>query len=323
MATSVLFSTLSGVLNTVIAPEVQRTFNAQARTTALLQRVPVDGKNATWDFEGTGAAVETFNDGDDVSTYSADDAYQATLALQGLRSNIRAGHQALAAARRAGPASLGAYWKRLALNSMRKFASVVNQAVFAGSGSFVGLAAAILDSGTYAGIDRGSNAHLRSYVIDPGSLTAPTIAQIRTDVSAIYDNCGEIPPIGVCGTAVYNKLAGLFTEVRRINAPGLMDLSVTGIEVDGCMIIKDKDCTANALYYLNPNYLELQYLPQVEMDGAFDIEANDGETSLNLGIKGYDLARVGAAERGSFESFLQLVVRHPKAMGKRLNINPA
>lgn len=329
MATSVLFSALSTALNTVIAPEVIRTFNAQARTLGMIPKVGCLGQNATWDFEGTGAAVETFNDGDDVSNYSADDAYKAVLALQGLRSNIRVGHQALAAAKRSGPAALGQLWERTALNSIRKFASVVNQALYAGSGSFVGLAAAILDSGTYAGIDRGTNTQFRSYVIDPGSLTAPTIAQVRTDVSAIYDNCGEVPPIGVAGTLVWNKLASLFSEVRRItqDASGggarVMDLTVDVIEVDGCKIYKDKDCTANALYYLNPAYLEVQYLPQVEADGSYDINADDGSQSIDLGLKMYELARVGAAERGTLESFLQLAVRNPSAMGKRLNINPA
>lgn len=323
MATSVLFSTLSGVINTLIADEVIRTFNAQARLLAKLPKTPVLGQNATWDFEGTGAAVETFNDGDDVSNYSADDPYKAQLVLQGLRSNVRAGDQAVAAAKNAGPAALGAFWRRLSLNAMRKFASVVNQALYAGSGSFVGLAAAIADTGTYATIDRSTNANFRSLVVDPGSLTAPTIAQLRGDIATIYDNCGEVPPLAVCRTAEFNKIAGLFTEVRRINEAGRMDMTVDAIEIDGCILMKDKDCTANAIYYLNPNYLEVQYLPQDAVEGGFPIMASDGQSELNLGIRGYDLARVGAAARGTFQSFLQLVVRHPKAMGKRLNVNPA
>lgn len=326
MATSVLFSTLTSVINTVIADEVIRNFNAQARTLAQIPKVQCLGQNATWDLETSGAAVETFNDGDDVSNYSADDLVKPSLSLQGLRSNVRVGHLAEAAARRAGPRSLGQFWQRLALNAMRKFASVVNQAVFAGSGSFVGLASQIADSGTWAGIDRGTVTDARAYLVDPGVATDPTIKQIRDDLATIYDNCGEVPPIGVCPSAVFNKLSGLFTEVRRINqdASGgggrVMDLTVDVIEVDGCKIYKDKDATAGALYYLNPAYLEIQYMPQVEAEGAVDILADDGSSSLDLGIKAYPLARVGAAERGTFESFLQLVVRKPKAMGKRLNI---
>jgi hypothetical protein len=326
MATSVLFSGISTALNVVIADEVNRTFNAHARTIARLAKDEVLGQNMTWDVETTGAAVETFNDGDDVTVYSADDIVKPTLALQGLRTNVRVGHQVMATAQNAGPRALGKLFDRTLMNGLRKFGSVANQAVFAGNASMIGLASAIDNTGLYAGVDRSTVAQFRALKSDPGTPTALTLAQVRQDLSDIYDACGEVPPLGVASSSVFNKFAALFSEFRRINqatndmGDRTLDFTVDAIELDGCLFIKDKDCTASAIYYLNPNYIDIGYLKQVDRPGALPIRVNSNQGEFDLGLMYYDLGRNGAAERGTIEGFLQMAVRKPNAMGKRVNI---
>ena len=326
MATSVLFSGISAALNVTIADDVIRTFNAHARTVARLTKDRVVGQSMVWDAETTGAAIETFNDGDDVVNYSGDDIVKPVLALQGLRTNIRVGHQALATAANAGPAGLGKLFSRTIQNGMRKFGSVLNQAVFAGNGSFVGLSSALDITGLYAGVDRATVTQWRAKKADPGTPTALTLAQVRQDLSDIYDQCGEVPPLGTMDSTTFNKFAALFSEFRRINqqsgdrGPRTLDFTVDAIELDGCLFYKDKDCTANTIYYLNPNYIDIGFMPQVDRPGALPIRVDSDQGEFDIGLMYYDLGRNGAAERGTIEGFLQMAVRKPNAMGKRVNI---
>lgn len=333
-------TTVSAALAQGMAPRVQRTFNSLSVAMRLFRKVPGAGKNLAWDVEYTGAIGENFSDGADVSNYGIDTPQFASLSWGLYRSNFQITNQAAAAAASSfQPQDLINPFARQMDNSARKLASTLNGVVYSGAGTgttIAGLALAIKDDNTYAGIDRSSGTHaqFRAKVIDPGTLTDPTIALIRSDLGSIYDQCGESPDIALCNTAVWNKVAGLFTDVTRynkdafVNAEGrtiTMDASIDAMMIDKCMFIKDKDATANVIYYLNSNYVEWEYLPPVNLapdanqSTVMQLQDQDGELGLALSV--YPLARTGAAAKMTMEVMTQLKVTRPNACGKRLNVN--
>lgn len=337
MATTLNFSALSGALSQVYRPRTVRTFNARAMLLRFLEKRRGNGKNCAWTWEGTGAIGENYSDGADVSATGSDDKNPATLSWGMYRSNFHiTDFAASVAASSHSPEDLLLAVGREYENSVRKVASVLNGAGYSGLGTGTligGLDLALDDLNTYAGVNRttGSNAGFRAYVVDPGSLTAPTFALIRADLAAIYDACGEVPPLAFCSTAVWNKLAALFTEFRRytqdVNIGGRavsMDASVGAIEIDGCVFIKDKDATANRIYYINPSYVRWEYLPFAGMAGMMvntkEIAVDDGYGALPLGMMVKPLSTAGASQKMTCQVQLQLVVEKPNSCGVRKNV---
>ena len=180
---------------------------------------------------------------------------------------------------------------------------------------------------------RGSSAFWRPTVSDPGSPTTLTLAQIRSDLAAIYDDCGEVPDLGVCNSAVFNTIANLFENNRRYiqtiqTARGTvtLDAGYQALEVDGCMFIRDKDATANQIYYINTRYVEIEYLPldgalmSQLMDMGMVMGSNDGYGDIPLGIWCEKLGKSGDTDIYHCLTELQLKVIRPNSCGARLNV---
>jgi hypothetical protein len=316
-----------------------RTFNARSVLLKLLEKRKCDGKNHAWTWEGTGALAENFTSGQDVSNYGYDTKHNAILTPALSRSN---GFIADDVASVAANSQLSGGFTRLVVrefeNCVRKMSSYLNQQGYSGLGTgtlICGLDVALDDANTYAGVNRstGSLAGFRSSIFDPGVLTAPTIAMLRSDISTVYDACGEVPNLAVCSTAVWNKIAALFTELRRFNQDVMnlggrqiaMDASVSAIELDGTMFVKDKDATANTIYYLNTDYVRWEYIPlgpgmdDLQKQGR-TMGLDDGYGAIPLGMWVKPLATTGAAEKFTMEVQANLVVEKPNACGKRLNV---
>lgn len=327
--------TLTAILSALaqnFRPEVVRQVN---RKSVLLHTLPVKpgfGKNVPIDIELSGAVSESFSDGAEAANFGSDAVAPGTLSWLPHRANFKVTDLAIAAAASSrSPEELMALYGRNVVNAMSALASTLNAAYYAQ------LVLAMDDDNTYAGIDRsdGSYALWRSNVIDPGSLTAPTLALIRNDLAnTIYSACGSVPDLAFCSPAVFLKLASLFTELRRYVQPVtsvstakgnvLLDGSVGAIEFEGCTFIKDKDCTANAIYYVNSEHVHIEYLPQgpVEMgDAGQDVGIDDGFGPVPLGARFYVLGRTGAYRKASAQVFSQLVCDRPNACGVRLNVS--
>jgi hypothetical protein len=328
-------ATITAALAQNYKDEVVRTFNANSVLLRMLPKVQGEGKNVAWTFEGTGAIGENFTDGADVSNYGIDTPYAATLSWGLYRSNFKLTNLALSTAGSSrSPMGMVDSMGRSMLNASRKLASTLNVAGYSGAGTgtlIAGLGVGVDSDNTYAGIDRTSNTSFRASVIDPGALTDPSFALIRSDLSTIYDACGEQPDLAFCNSAAWNKIAGLFDETRRrvseVSTAGGMvklDASVSAIEIDGCVFIKDKDATANAIYYVNSNYVHWEYLPVISGSGVpADIvqgQLSEQQGALPLGMAIYPLARTGAARKITCEVQAQLVVEKPNACGVRLNV---
>lgn len=339
MATTLNYSALSGALSQVYRPRTVRTFNGRSNLLRFLPKMRGMGKNCAWTWEGTGAIGENYSDGADVANTGSDSKNAATLSWGMYRSNFHITDfaQSVAASSNS-PQDLLMLVGREFENSTRKLASVINIDGYSGAGTGTligGLDVALDDANTYAGVDRSqaANAGFRAYKVDPGVATAPTFALIRTDLQQIYDNSGEVPPLAFCSTAVWNKLASLFTEFRRYNQDVMnvagrtvsLDASVGAMEIDGCMFIKDKDATANTIYYINPNYVHWEYLPFASMAPMMvqtvEQAVDDGYGQMPLGMMCKPLSTAGASQKMTCQIQLQLVVEKPEACGRRLNVS--
>jgi hypothetical protein len=308
------------------------------RRVVLLKLLPIvrgAGKNVAWVAQSSGHVAENHTDGQTAANFGSDAQVPATLSWGLYRSNVHVTKLAMDAAASTGtPLANRRLWAKNIVDGAAAAAALIEDDSFDGAGTgtlIAGLDVAIGDTtNTYATINRatGGNEYWHPYVVDPGSLTAPTLALLRTDLGTIYDNCGETPDLAVCPTAVFNKIAGLFDANRRwtvVNtARGAvkLDAGYEGIELDGCMFVKSKDATANQIYYINSNYVRFETLPdsEVPLEVLDAVSADDGYGSMPFDMTVHALAEVGPAKRAEVLSTIQLKVEKPNACGVRKNV---
>ena len=329
------------VLEQVYRGDLVAQINRRSALLRLLKIVEGAGQNVAWAGRGDGQLAENYAEGADASNFGSDEQDPAILQWGHYRSNF---HVTGTARRTAATSTTPNAVRNLIglnfLSASEKLVSLINQSLYTGAGTgttIAGLDVAVADdTNTYATIDRSSKSFWRPYVIDPGALTALSVAQIRKDIGAIYDQCGENPDIAVCSTAVFNTVAGLYDNTRRyvqdvVTARGAvrLDAGYQAIEVDGCYFVKDKDATANRIYYLNSRHVTIEYLPldvglmSALMEMGTTMEANDGYGNFPLGIWVEKLAKNGDSDRYQCLTQLQLKVARPNACGARLNVATA
>lgn len=317
--------------------DVVRQINRQVQALKFLKITAGAGKNVAWAPEGDGAIAENYTEGLDAANYGGDAQASALLSWALYRSAFHVTQLAMDAASSSyDPDGNHALWARQVVNGAAKLASFINGKVFTGAGTgteLCGLGEAIgKDDNTYAGIDRVANSYWRPTVVDPGSLTAPTFALIRDDLRKIYEAGGENPDVAMCAPAVFNAIGNLFDSTRRqidyvrtANGEVKLDFGYQALEVDGCVFVRDKDATANTIFYLNTSQVELQYLPSASQTAALaaadmTITANDGFGTVPLGFKYEMLAKTGPSEKAEILAQCQLVVTRPNKCGVRKNV---
>jgi len=315
--------------------------NRTSVTAKLLPIRPGMGKNCSWGVKTTGIISENYSEGADAANFGSNAQIAATLNWGSYRGNAHvSGLARRAAALSDSPEGQEDILGVNIMDAAEDLTSRLNIAFFSGAGTgttIAGFDVALGDTtNTYAGIDRSdsANAKFRPYVVDPGSSTALTFAQIRTDLSTIQKNSGRRPQIALVSLEVYNALVALFDPTRikyedlvqTARGPVMLDHSQRGVVVENCMFIPDKE-----IVYLPPgDDCFLEYLPpaptsQIEramlnIAGAPLIPANDGFGQAPLGYEVQPLAKLGDSDRFSVVSNLQLVVRRPNAGGIRKNV---
>jgi hypothetical protein len=313
------------------------------RRSTLLRTVPIrpgGSQNVAWVAEGDGQVAENYAEGADAVNFGSNAQNSAILNWGHYRATMKITGTALRTARTSSsPAALRDLWAYQQDNAIRKLASTINAELFAGPGTgtrLAGLDAAIgSDTNTYATIDRSqsANAFWRPYVIDPGSTTPLTFAQIRTDRTALYNASGEKPDIAFTSSAIFNTIGGLFdnnrryiTDINTARGQVRLDAGYGALEVDGMLFMEDRDATSNRIYYINTSAVHIEYLPsdQATLDpGSARLAANDGYGVMPLGIQYDALAKTGDNKKAEVLVNLQLVVDRPNACGVRLNVQAA
>lgn len=312
--------------------DIVRQINRRVILLKLLNIVRGGGSNVAWVAESSGAVVENYTDGATASNFGSDAETPAVLQWGLYRGNFHVTKLAMdTSATASSPAGNRALWARNQVNAMSALAAEVESELFNGLGTgtlICGLDLAIGDTtNTYATIARGSASYWQPYVVDPGVLTTPTLSLLRKDIGAIYDACGENPDIAIAPTSVFNAIASQFDPNRRWTTVNTargqiqLDAGYEGIQVDNCMFVKSKDATANQIYYLNTNYVEVVTLPdsEVPLDVLDAVPATDGYGSVPLDMKLHPLAEVGPAKRAEVLANLQLKVSKPNSCGVRKN----
>lgn len=313
------------------------------RRSALLRMLTIrpntTGKNVAFDIEGDGMVAENFSDGADVSNFGSDALTPVTLNFALCRANFRITDQARAAANRTGnPAGASDLLLRNAANAVTKLTSLINGQLFTGTGSSNQIAGlqtcALKDDNTYGGIDRtdSANSYWRSNVIDAGG-AAISIARIRNAVGdTIYTASGEQPTVAFAKPDVFNYVGSLYDSNRRYQTDVTvmtprgavkLDSSLGIIDVEGCILIKDKDAPANEIIFLNPDHVAIEYLPMVDEsllpEQVIEKSADDGYGGMPLGMYLKRVATLGASSRFSLQTYLQLAVDKPNSCGRLTN----
>ncbi len=314
--------------------DIVRQINRRTTLLKLLRIVPGGGKNVSWVAESSGHIAENYCEGADAANFGSDAQAAATLGWGLYRAPIHVTKLAMDTAATAGsPLGNRVLWGRNIVNAASALADLIEDDLFDGAGTgtlIAGLDVAIGDdTNTYATIVRGTSAYWQPYVVDPGVATDISFAQIRTDLGSIFDDSGEIPDLAICGTAVFNKVAGLFDGNRRWNVVNTargaiqLDAGYEGIEVDGCMFVKASKATANQIYYVNSNYVHIETLPSADVPQELlsDIPVDDGFGSVPLDMTFEMLAKTGPSSKGEALATCQLVVKRPNACGVRKNVN--
>lgn len=322
------------------------------RMTSTLRVIPItigEGKNVAWAAESSGATAQAMAEGAGGTSTTQDAQASAVLSWSYYDQTFEVTGPAQAAARnsRTPQGNLNLVRRELG-NSIASLASKINLHIFSGNGAtspkeVTGLDAAIGDTtNTYATIVRGSSAYWQPYVVNPAAATQLSLGQIREDLKEIYVKSGFTPDIALCHPSVFNEVGNLFDASRRqvqtvnqvLTARGNITLSggYTGIEVDGCVFIKDKDATLESgstsgrIYYLNSNFVDLQVQVQPEFTAAmpeFNVEpdvmltANDGFGEVPLMAVVVKLAKTQDAARFMSKTYCELRVRRPNACGVR------
>ena len=190
------------------AGDIVRQINRRSAALSLFRKTPGEGKNCAFVAQSSGADGEAYAEGADAANFAADGQSSAVLPWAMYRSNFSVSGLAKASARSTRtPEGNIELIARDIVDASAALASKINVAIFTGAsgqtpGQIVGLAEAIgLANNTYAAIDRSQsgNAFFRPYVVDPGSSTALTFAQIRLDLTSIMKAGGVRPNIAIVG----------------------------------------------------------------------------------------------------------------------------
>ena len=324
------------------AGNIVRQINRRATTLSLIRKIAGEGKNVAWAAQGDGADAEAYAEGADASNFTVDSQAGAIVPWAFYRSNFSVSGFAKAASRTSRtPEGNIELLARDLVDASAALADKVNKALFTGQsgqtpGQIVGLDEAIgLANNTYATIDRssGSNAFFRPYVVDPGSSTALTFAQIRLDLASIMKKGGVKPNVALVGPETFNAVGALFDPakfymyqtMKVMGGAGEIELEggVGAIKFDGCYFVEDKDATEGKIYYINTDTVDVNYLPLVDLDGDDESQEammTDGVEAIPLGMRVEVLARTGDADKVMLKTYAQLRVRRPNQCGVRKNV---
>jgi len=179
---------------------------------------------------------------------------------------------------------------------------------------FIGLPAAVANSGTYGNIDRTTYTWWKSSQYAAGSVN-PTRQNILQYISGTVKNGAEMPSFGVCGFGTWTLLAQDFVgQEQYVITPGAgFDGDTNGpqaafraLMVAGVPIYPDPYCPEGTVYFLNTNYLSLY----IHEQGSFVF------TGFESTLPNWQIGYVGAVLM-----IAELVNVKPKSMTKVTGYN--
>lgn len=275
------------------------------RATVLLQVLPVGpgttGKDIRWvvrfgsavgGARAEGAAVTVLNNDDKVPAHLDFGTYDDAFGLTG---------KAIAGARAAkNPADLQNLFVEELGDSVERLAKGVAVDLYTGTGAtdhihgLVVTGGGIMNTGTYAGIDRSSRTQWQGTVMANGGVgRALTFDLMREMRRRIYIASGLKPDLLVTTPELHEKYGKLFGQQRRyIQTITLRGQTITldggyqMLEFDGIPVLEDVDCPTGRMLFLNTKFVRVLQLPD-----AID---NVNQSMAMVGLQGTPEEQLGA-----------------------------
>jgi hypothetical protein len=334
-----------------IAPKLIRLWNRSAVLAAMIAAVPGKGINAATDVEsGNTTEPDTVAEGSDLGAgemqSDIDDA--AKVGWSDYRTGFNITQRALDVAASSGgitATELVDLFETRIMSKAAHLVSKINKDLYAGTGTSVGSGQANIiglfggatdATGTYAGLSRVTYADWAGNVLSnggtPRALSLALLAQAERNV---FTACGETPTHIMCSPGTYSKYESFFTAVLRVsgdNGVGGATYSAGASQMTykGIPIIRDKDCPAGKLIFINTNYLETQILPPAgktkdavlsEMRMLTGRAEGAPFTTTELPFRVEVLGKTGTAYKVMLYNTIQLVVRKPNAFAQITDID--
>lgn len=330
---------LATIMTWTLGPEMFRQNN---RASVLASKVPLKlkgGQMASWPIQtGAGAvAVEVAEGSDVISSEYVDSVEQrAELAWAEIRSAFSLSDRSVSAAQNVNggdPSMIFDLFGEKILQASTGIATKVNSLLYAGTGtatfdgspvaSVVGIAAALANSGDYAGITRATYTNFYGNVVANGGVSRPLSIDLMSQLdSNIFTASNDTGYEIITTPTIKRRYEDIFESRRFTTGGGAMGSEDNSWR--GKPIQRDKDCTSGRMYFLNPAYIELSCCPPVNvtMEQFNKRMANiagtaDGKTfnATMIPAQVVLLGKTGSAVKGYLTAQVQLKVMRPNAMG--------
>lgn len=336
----IAMASIAASLTTIFEDQITSQIN---RATVLLQVLPVGygttGKNIAWNARFGTAVGGARAEGADVVTFNNDDKVPATLEYGTYDDAFGVTGKAMSAARAAkNPAELQNLFVEELGDCVERLAKGIAIDLYVGTGAadhitgLVATSGAVMDSGTYATIDRAVKAQWRGTVMSNGGIgRALTFDLMREMRRRIYIASGLKPDLIITTPELHEKYGALFgqqrryiTEIRMRGQLITLDGGYNMLEMDGIPIIEDVDCPTAKMLFLNTRYVRVLQLPDqadsvnqsMTMLGiAGTPEEQLGAPSQKLSARVNPLARNGDTYSFQLICYPQLQVRRPNSCG--------
>lgn len=311
------------------------------RAVVLSQLIPVKdgtGKNLSWTarFGTATPAGAVIADGADVSVYNSDIKVPATLDYGTYHDAFSITGKARAAAAVTGnPVELEDLYGEEIEESVTRLASAIGVDLYSGDGStdtIMGLIATngpMKATGSYANISRSTYPQWAANILSNGAVErALTFALMRKMDRTVYTASGRHTDLIVCDPVVHEKYGELFGDQRRYT----QDVYVRGekvtlrggykaLEFDGTPVVKDKNCPAGKMLFLDTSSLLIRPLPHAPdaVNQGRGMIALHGTAEDQFGpAKNVLTARINPLAISGDAYKFQLIC-YPQLQGKRCN----
>lgn len=309
----------------------------------LLVQIPIvqgSGINCAWvnKFSGKSFYIPT-TDGYAVQSaeYDSDEKVIATLNWFAGRQSFELTSAAIeaSASTNGGAAALKNMFQDELKGACAKIGAGMNLGLSVGTGSsrtLVGLDAALIDTGNYAGINVGTYTEFAATVHDnsgtPRALTAALLSALLKDIRV---KNGSTPKFLRMHPDMVNKYVSLFTSIRVVNdANSPYDVSVNprALAFQGIPILEDRDCINTEIQALDFSSMALHVLPMV-FNPSTSVVVRLTNATHNGASTGFPVVCEAIAKDGPSDKFsvrtpeCQLVVRNPGMNGRLTDLNLA
>lgn len=310
-------------------------------STPLFQFLPVKGntgQNIQWPVRFGTDTGAVYTEGSAVSTFHSHTKKAAILSYASYYEAFSLNAPAVNSAWNSGnPAALVDLFAEELGEASARLSKVLGQDVYDGDGVTTEIAGlvgggAITDSGTYAGLARGTFSQWAGTVLTDGSNRPLSFELMRDMRRAIYIASGLKPDLIVCNPAQHEKYGLLFGDKRRyvqeVKMRGqtiALDGGYMALEFDGIPVIEDINAPANKMLFLNTSQMFMRFQSQAnpvasranasEVDIMGTPEEQFGPARAMLKAKLQPLAITGDFYPFGLFVYPQLQVKRPQSCG--------